>query len=175
MFPHSFAVPTLSKWCAATFHSFQYIILRSTGMFEGVHHRRSNVKPYPTCLQFPDLFKSRTAVLVRITFTSGSSKLTRYRGNDWPTALALAPESIECRSSRPCRPSSLVKPCIRFEGCDYLNHWSSSFHAIQIQVSVKKLSYGSLPADLFESPEGYPTDCSFIAIYMLKTSLINLF
>ena len=33
---------------------------------------------------------------------------------------------------------------------------------------------GSLPADLFESPRGHPTDCSFIAIYMLKTSLISL-
>ena len=66
-----------------------------------------------------------------------------------------------------------VKP----SGCDYLNHWSSSFHAIQILESVQKLllqTFGSLPADLFESPRGHPTDCSFIAIYMLKTSLISL-
>ena len=61
------------------------------------------------------------------------------------------------------------------EGHDYLNHWSSSFHAIQILVSVKKLSYGSLPADLFELPEGVSDRLFVHRYFMLKTSLITLF
>lgn len=135
------ALPVLSKWCGTSSYSFRYIILRPLPTFEGVHHRRSNWSSHPLCLQFPDRFKSRTAVLVRIDlYSSGLSKLTRNRG--W---MCLAAYRFRLRADR-MQVQLALQPIISDRtlhppwGCDYLNHWSSSFHAIQILVSVKRLS-----------------------------------
>lgn len=119
----------------------------------------------PSCLQFPDIFKSRTAVLVRITFYSSGYPNWQGTGGHFAFRLKLPACWVNRMQVQPTLPPIISDPVRHLPwGCDYLNHWSSSFHAIQILVSVKKLSYGSLPADLFELPEGYPTDCSFIAI-----------
>ena len=160
-------------------HGVRCIVLRPFRCFEGVHHRRSNVWMVRICLQFPDCIKSVQQFSQELPFSSGSSKLTRNREPIcFASSDALRLRPIECRCGLLCPASCpAFRQGAKPSGCDYLNHWSSSFHAIQILESVQKLllqTFGSLPADLFESPRGHPTDCSFIAIYMLKTSLISL-
>ena len=148
-------------------HGVRCIVLRPFRCFEGVHHRRSNVWMVRICLQFPDCIKSVQQFSQELPFSSGSSKLTRNREPIcFASSDALRLRPIECRCGLLC-PASC--PAFRQggkpSGCDYLNHWSSSFRAIQILVSVKKLSYGSLPADLFELPWGF-LDRLFVNRYL---------
>lgn len=118
------------------------------------------IKPmdlFPVCNFQMDSDSEQRLLLEPPFSVSFSSKLTPYREEVClPTMLpALLIDRMQVQpwfAVHPCQSENLRLPW----GHDYLNHWSSSFRAIQIQVSVKRLSsYESLPADLFESPRDF--------------------
>ena len=64
----------------------------------------------PSCLQFPDIFKSRTAVLVRITFTVLVIQIDREQGEHFAFRLKLPACWVNRMQVQPTLPPIISDP-----------------------------------------------------------------